>query len=194
MDISRILTKEEKIFIKEHGLSYSDFCDARGEIAKVYHDKAKALGCRYVINSCMYGHRLKTRSGHCIQCDPRRIVFQRRFSETGVVYIATCGDYCKVGMAENNINSKSESMYRRKITLNMDGGYANLENWDVVKSWNVKDAGRMEDEVHKLLERYKVEDVEYWYSGEWRVAKELFKCSVSIATKAVNKVLDKYII
>ena len=56
-DILSILTKEEKDFIEKYGISPSDIYDARGEIVKVYHDKAKALGCKFVVNSCMYGHR-----------------------------------------------------------------------------------------------------------------------------------------
>ena len=84
-----ILTEEEKAFIKEHGLSPSDFYDARGEHCKAYHDKAKAHGCRFVIyNYCQKGHRLKTRSGHCIMCRPANIAFQKRDSGKGIVYIA----------------------------------------------------------------------------------------------------------
>jgi hypothetical protein len=70
MDILSILTKEEKDFLKKYNLSPTDFYDARGESVTVYHDKAKAAGCQFVINSCQYGHRLKDRSGHCIVCKP----------------------------------------------------------------------------------------------------------------------------
>ena len=40
-DILKVLTNDEKEFIKHHGISPSDIYDARGEIVKVYHDKAK---------------------------------------------------------------------------------------------------------------------------------------------------------
>ena len=192
MSIKNILTKEEKEFVKHHGISLSEIYDARGKISKVYHDEAKALGCRYVINSCMYGHRLKTRSGHCIQCRPANIAFQKRYSEKGILYLAVAGDVCKVGITENNFNDAKDSIYRREITLNMDGGYGNLEGWKIIKYWEVINAGRIENEVHQLLVKYKMEDVKYWYSGEWRVADELFGCSSITALNAVNEIIDEY--
>ena len=80
-DILSILTKDEKEFIKHHGISPSDIYDARGEIVKVYHDKAKDQGCGFVIaNPCPYGHRLKDRSGHCIVCRPFGIAIRKRES------------------------------------------------------------------------------------------------------------------
>ena len=61
-DILKVLTNDEKEFIKHHGISPSDIYDARGEIVKVYHDKAKKQGCGFVLtNPCPYGHRLKDR-------------------------------------------------------------------------------------------------------------------------------------
>ena len=68
----------------------------------------------------------------------------------------------------------------------------NIAAWKIVKYWEVKNAGRIEDEVHQLLARYKEDDVDYWYSGEWRTAKELFKCSQRTAENAVKKVIDGY--
>jgi hypothetical protein len=192
MDIKRLLSKEEKQFIKQHGLALSEIYDARGLTSTVYHERAKELGCLWVINSCYKGHRLKTRSGHCIECDPKRIVYQRRYSESGILYIAIAGDHCKVGITENNYNDSNESIYHRSITLNMDDGYGNISGWKIVKYWEVKNAGRIENEVHQLLAEYKEDDVEYWYSGEWRTAKELFKCSQQTAETAVKKVIDDY--
>jgi hypothetical protein len=87
-DILSILTKDEKDFIEKYGISPSDIYDARGEIVKVYHDKAKALGCKFVVNSCMYGHRLKDRNGHCIVCHPKYITYQKRETNGGILYIA----------------------------------------------------------------------------------------------------------
>ncbi len=192
MDVKRILTKEEKEFIKQHGLALSEIYDARGKTVTEYHDEAKACGCLWVINSCRMGHRLKTRSGHCIQCDHKRIVFQRRYSETGVLYIAVAGEHCKVGMVENNFNDVNDAIYHRTATLNMDDGYGNISGWKIVRFWEVKNAGRIESEVHQLLAKYKEDDVLYWYSGELRTANELFKCSQRTAEKAVKEVIDEY--
>ena len=77
-DVLSILTKDEKEFISHHGIQPSDIYDGRGEIIRVYHDKAKERGCQFVIaNPCPNGHRLKDRSGHCIVCRPMGIAIRK---------------------------------------------------------------------------------------------------------------------
>lgn len=191
-NISNILTDEEKSFIKKHNLSPSDFYDARGEITKVYHDKAKALGCRFVINQCQHGHRLKTRSGHCIVCQPANIAFQNRHSSGGVVYVAVSGKYTKVGMIDNKRNSSMKLLAHREYQLNSEGGYAGRTGWTLIKSWKVeKDAGRIEHEAHRLLHKYHAEEY-YIYSGEIRDANEVFECSITTAIEAIKKAIELY--
>ena len=53
-----------------------------------------------------------------------------------------------------------------------------------------KNAGKVEREAHKLLEKYKVER-DYIYSGEVRNAKEIFECSIQTAIDAVKRAIDK---
>ena len=191
--ILSILTKDEKEFISHHGIEPSDIFDGRGEIIRVYHAKAKEKGCRYVIaNPCPYGHRLKDRHGHCLVCNPALISFTKRESDKGVVYIAYSGKYTKVGMIENNINSKNVALNKREYRLNSEGGYAGREGWQTVKSWQLeRNAGKVEREAHKLLEKYKVEKG-YIYSGELRNAKEIFECSIQTAIEAVKKAIELY--
>lgn len=184
--ILSILTDEEKVFIKEHGLSPSDFYDARGEHFRAYHDNAKARDCRFVIyNYCHNGHRLKTRSGHCIMCRPANISFQNRDSGKGIIYIAKNGRYCKVGMIENRRKSERDLLTHREYQLNSEDGYGGMMGWKILKSWSLeKSAGKVEREAHMLLEEYKVEKL-YWYSGELRTSNELFLCSSETAEEAV---------
>ncbi len=142
MNILSILTEDEKEFLKKHNLSPSDFYDARGETAKVYHDKAKMVGCHFVINNCQYGHRLKGRSGHCIVCNPARIAFQKRDSKGGVVYVAVSGKYCKVGVTDEKNKTKKESLDDREYRLNSEGGYAGRTGWRTIKAWIIEKNGR----------------------------------------------------
>lgn len=185
-DISSILTKEEKDFIKEHNLSPSDFYDARGEHYKAYHDNAKNHGCHFVIyNYCQNGHRLKTRSGSCIMCRPASIAFMKRDSNKGIVYIAKTDRYCKVGMIENKRKADRDLLNHREYQLNFEDGYGGMIGWIIVKSWILeKNAGKVEREAQKLLEDFKVEKM-YWYSGELRTTNELFRCSLKKAEEAV---------
>ena len=192
-DILSILTKEEKEFIKHHGIDPSDIYDARGKIIKVYHEEAKKYGCSYVItNPCPYGHRLKDRSGHCIQCRPLGIAIRKRESGKGVVYVAVNGKYTKVGMIENNINSIDEEINKREYRLNDEGGFGGRAGWKTIKSWQLeKNAGKVEREAQKLLKEYQIEE-NYIHSGERHDAKELFKCSIQEALNAVKKAMELY--
>ncbi len=192
-DILSILTKDEKEFINHHGISPTDIYDGRREMIKVYHDKAKALGCRFVIadpSSC--GHRLKDRTGHCIMCRSFSIAIRNRESGEGVVYVAVNGIYTKVGMIENNIKSVEEAIKRREYRLNDEGGYGGCDGWRTIKTWQLKkNAGIIEREAHNLLEKYKVEK-NYIHSGELHSTKELFECSIQTAIDAVKKAMALY--
>ena len=188
--ILNILTDEEKAFIKEYNLSTSDFYDARGETISVYHDKAKALGCHFVISQCQYGHRLKDRSGHCIICNTANISFQKRETKGGVVYVAVSGKYCKIGITEEKKKSKQESLNDREYRLNSEGGYASRDGWQIIKSWSIeKNVGKVEREAHRLLSQYHAEK-SYIYSGSRRIAQEIFECSIAEAINAVKQAIQ----
>lgn len=192
MDILSILTKEEKDFLKKYNLSPTDFYDARGESVTVYHDKAKAAGCQFVINSCQYGHRLKDRSGHCIVCKPAYMTYQRRESGGGIVYVAISGKYCKVGVTDEKNKTNKESLSDREYRLNSEGGYAGRTGWRTIKSWPLeRNVGKVEREAHRLLQQYKAIE-NYIYSGEKRKAQEIFECSIQTAIDAVKKSIELY--
>lgn len=191
MDILSILTEEEKAFLKKHNLSPSDFYDARGESRTVYHAKAKAAGCQFVINSCQYGHRLKDRSGHCIVCNPANISFQKRESGGGIVYVAISGKYCKVGVTDEKNKSNIESLNDREYRLNSEGGYASRTGWRTIKYWPLdRNVGKVERDAHNILQKYKAKEG-YVYSGEKRKAQEIFECSIQTAIDAVKKAIEQ---
>jgi len=190
-NINDILTAEEKAFIKTQGLDFSDFFDARGMGGpKKYHDLAKSKGCRFVIsNYCNEGHRLKTRSGHCIMCDTSDIAFQTRNSNDGTIYVAYSGALCKVGVIDSKY--KPSNIERREYQINSEGGYGGRTEWKMFKKWPVNhNLGKVEDEAHKLLAKYKVEDKTYKYSNEIRKADELYRCTLQDAVDAVRKALE----
>lgn len=192
-EILKVLTRDEKDYIKHHGINPADIYDARGETVKVYHDKAKNKGCGFVLtNPCPYGHRLKDRSGHCIVCRPFVIAIRKRETGAGVVYVAVCGKYTKVGMIENNIKDINKAIEKREYRLNDEGGYGGRSGWTTVKTWKIeKDAGKVEREAQDLLEKYRVEK-SYIHSGELHSTKELFVCSIQTALDAVKKAMERY--
>lgn len=189
-NILNILTDEEKDFIKKYEINPSDIYDARGEIVKVYHDKAKALGCKFVINSCIYGHRLKDRNGHCIVCHPKYITYQKRETNSGILYIAQYDQFCKVGIIESKRTTVEALIKHREYQLNSEDGYGGFVGWKIPKYWIVdKYIGKVEREAHNLLNDYKVDGL-YWHSAELTSTTELFKCSLEKAEEAVLMALE----
>jgi hypothetical protein len=189
-NILNILTDEEKDFIKKYEINPSDIYDARGEIVKVYHDKAKALGCKFVINSCIYGHRLKDRNGHCIVCHPKYITYQKREINSGILYIAQYDKFCKVGIIESKRTTVEALIKHREYQLNSEDGYGGFVGWKIPKYWIVdKYIGKVEREAHNLLNDYKVDGL-YWHSAELTSTTELFKCSLEKAEEAVLMALE----
>ena len=66
------MTTEEITFIKQQGLHEELFFDAKGQSINRIEEEMKSLGKVFAYNSIpcdQYGHTLRTRSGHCIQCD-----------------------------------------------------------------------------------------------------------------------------
>lgn len=187
-----IFNNDELAFMERHNLSSSDFFDGRGFSRKMQHDIAKSKGKKYIIGAeCKKaGHRLRTRNGHCIQCDPSKIKFQKRFMQGGALYVATCGNFCKVGIVENNKSDLNFSVKNREASLNAEGGYANKNTWKIVEFYEIKESvGRVEHEIHRALEKYHV-DTYYTHSGRKQLSKEVFKCSIGDALLAIKSVID----
>lgn len=194
LDVSHILTDEELLFLKEHQLNVSDFFDGRGLSRKEQHDEAKRFNRPYIIgaNCKARNHRLRTRNGHCVQCDPSRIKYIKRFTDSGAIYIAKCNSLYKVGLVENNKNNLQFSIKNRKGSLNGEGGYAGSKGWDMVQVFRIdKQVGRIEHEIHRKLAPYSSSSI-YIHSGQEQLAKETFECSYDNILSAITKVFKKY--
>lgn len=91
-----MLTKEEMRFMQSQGIAPDDVFDTKGRSPKAVKVEAKAAGKRLLLGApCQAaGHRLRTRAGHCVQCDPSKIAYQRRTEVPGDVdtdrYRRTC--------------------------------------------------------------------------------------------------------
>lgn len=85
-----MLTREEMLFLQSQGMSPGDVFDTKGRPPKAVKDEAKSAGKRLLLGApCQAkGHRLRTRAGHCVQCDPSKIAYQRRTEVPGDVYLA----------------------------------------------------------------------------------------------------------
>ena len=152
------------------GLGRSDCRSAMKEL-----DKEVAIG----VTPCgRRGHTLRTRSGHCLQCNPAAIAFQRRHSQYGYVYVV--GSFrkkiIKIGSCSNPEN--------RSSSLN-EHGYGGASDWTLLYYAKVTAAGDVEYRAHNLLALYAAPTA-YLRNRIAVDCLETFFCGASMAIEAIK--------
>jgi hypothetical protein len=181
------LTYDELKFCELHNVDPNSVLDASGMSQKVYRaimsENGWVLAAK--VTPCNRGaHRLRTGGGHCAVCDPKKIRYRSRYSETGFVYLASPisrPDIVKIGLS-NDIN-------KRKSSLNSDV-YAGFTDWKIKNSFKVNNVGAIEHEIQKKLSRYKYSTT-YYTKGKLQTAQELFLCSHTLALKAIDEIIGE---
>lgn len=179
------LTKEQLKFLKKHNVDLEYVFDAEGMSKKDYHAIMKQLN-KYVafnVSACSNGgHTLKTRNGHCVQCNPAYLEFQRRHDYKGIAYIAESkkNGIIKVGFTKD-IKIRSESLNR---TL-----YAGYSDWQLKYCVESIRAGEIENLTKSFLKDYSSKK-DYNHDGHIQQSYETFKCSLRTAKNALEKALN----
>lgn len=177
-----ILTNGELMFLASQRLSPEDVFDARGMSQDVWKQRAKETGKTLALgNGCRNGgHRLKTRGGHCVQCDPKKLAYQKRFSAEQYVYIAgsLTARLVKIGTCEH-CGQRIDQIRREK--------YGSAADWELLYRVTVRNAGEIEHAARARLSRYIVVRP-YWKDGSRQDATELLRCSFSQALEALEEV------
>src|SRR5262249_19072026 len=125
------------------------------------------------------GHRLRTRAGHCFQCDPKKLAFLIRHNAAGYVYIAGSldGRLIKLGV--------SKDLPQRETRLRGEP-HARFSDWRLLFSIRVPEMGRVEDRIALRLAHKRLPTM-YFKDGNAQMATEVFKCSFSDALKAITE-------
>jgi hypothetical protein len=171
------LTKEQKSFLFTQKIPFSEVFDATGFSKAEYQDRMREQNKLFAfgVTPCKkFGHALRSRAGHCIECDTSRIAYQRRHHIKGIVYIAGTHSkgLLKIGCT-NDIGDRLQD-------LNM-GGYGKAQDWEILLSAHgVQDAGLIESKAHFNLRDYNVFGT-YIKQGKENECYELFKCSYKMA-------------
>jgi hypothetical protein len=177
------LSDEERAFLTMCDVPLSRVLDATGLSRSEYQEQMRALGLwvAHGVSRCYAGHSMRTRSGHCLQCNSSRISYLRRFDESGRVYVAhsVTGKLVKIGSARD--------AYERVYSLSTHG-YGGCWDWTCVEQFTCRAAGRVEHLAQKKLRRYARGGVHH-VAGQQRACYELFSCSPSTATRAIERVL-----
>ena len=181
-----VLSEEELIFLLIQGYSSGDVYDARSMQISIAGPECKRLGLKFLLRrpSRKCGHRLKTRKGHCIQCNPAYIEFQERHSRAGWIYIAYSNKtkLFKIGFTDD-ISS-------REKTLNAEI-YGGISDWYLYRHAQVSEGGKIERRLHQLLKAFLFEK-NTTKSGKVIASREIFLCESESIEDAIYIVETEY--
>ena len=175
------LSKDQITFLTKHNISLGVVFNAKGLKRKVWQSQMKSLDMRfaYGVTPCRrMGHTLRSRSGHCIQCDTSDIAFMNRHYEEGYVYVSSSlkKNFLKIGCTSN--------IQKRESSMNYNL-YAGTNDWENVFSVKSKNAGKLEFDTHKQLSQFYF-PVDYHRNGVIVTCREIFKCEKNLAIEIIK--------
>lgn len=178
-----MLTKDELEFLRTQGLSPADVYDGRGQSSAAWKAGVRSAGKTVVLGSpcSSKGHRLRTRSGHCAQCDTAKLSYQKRHNTEGYIYIAgsKAAKLLKVGTCVD-IEQR-----RRNLRNQVYGG---ISDWEMLFTAKVDAGGKVEGDALAHLSKFKVVRM-YEKDGKKQEAAEMLKTSFSVALSVVQETL-----
>jgi hypothetical protein len=182
--MAEILTDVEEQFLARHSLGPEDVFDARRMPSWLWKKRIREENKTIALGTACGsgGHRLRTRAGHCVQCDPKKLAFQARHHAEQYVYIAgsQSAQLIKIGTC------KDVAQRERQIRAE---GYGGEHDWKVIFSIKVRSAGEVEHRARSILSRY-VALRPYWKDGVEQLGIELIQCSFSHAKEALMSVAE----
>ena len=175
-----MLTKEEMAFLQSQGLDRKDVYDGRDQPAAERKAAAKAAGCRLILGApCgVAAHRLRTRAGHCAQCDPKKLAYEKRYHSEGFVYIAgsKSARFFKIGTATE--------IAQRQRNLN-NHRYGGFSDWKILFHARVTNGGESEQMALRALADHRV-TLPYLKDGKDQDAQEVVKVRFAHALDALS--------
>ncbi|WP_027582906.1 GIY-YIG nuclease family protein [Bradyrhizobium sp. Ai1a-2] len=178
------LTKEELAFLASQGLGAADVFDARYYSQATWFRLIKEAGKTVALGSpCRKGrHRLRSRKGHCVQCDTKVLAFAGRYDLKQYLYIAGSlrARLIKIGVC------RDLGQRIRQICAERHG---DARDWEVIYAVKIERAGEIEERVLARLGRYAI-DSQYWKNGFLQQSTELRRCSISLALKAMSAEIE----
>lgn len=174
------LTDEQRRFLLHHRVPLSAVFDATGLSPRCYRAAMKAADALVAIGvaRCRASeHAMRTRAGHCVQCNPAGLGFLRRHTAPGSVYVAYSEreQIAKVGSSQYP-NVRIEELNRK--------AYGGASDWYLYKSFATAEAGRTEALAQWRLRDHWVRRTYFW-AGQFRECYELFECAAHVANEAV---------
>jgi hypothetical protein len=180
------LSDNQLEWLRSQHIPLSSMFDATG-MTKTERElamKADGKSFCYGVAPCQAGrHTIKTRAGHCPQCDHARVAYMLRHDAQANVYIAgSCeGRFIKIGCS-GDISDR-----RKKLNEYQYGGQ---RDWQILAVAACNASGMVESQAHAKLARFNVPG-EYVRAGKRQRCYELLRCDFSDAKAAVTSFLAK---
>ncbi len=171
------LSDIERIFLIRMGLTKASVYDGSGMRRSDAQAAAKKVGAILISGASpckAEGHRLRTRKGHCAQCNIIAVDKLKRYYSSGYVYIAFSGELnsCKVG---------STTDLKERLKRLRGSSYGGVADWVIYNAINVDSAALIEGQLHLKLDGFKASG-EYYFDGQdFRYPRELYNISPSEA-------------
>lgn len=177
------LTNEQQEFLSANELDIRLLFDAKWMWPKDYRKMMKILEKRVAINvsPCKAEwHSMRTRSWHCLQCNPSSLVYELRYAKDYYIYVAASkeNDLLKIWLTKDPGDRESH--------LNKDT-YGGIDDWKIIyyaffpKWWDI------ENKIHQELSIYRYQK-EYNYYGKNIKCYEIFSCGFAKVKDVLNKI------
>lgn len=170
------LTAHELQFLYTQRIDESAVMDCSWMRSHAYKLEMKQEGYLWCIapKPCYVGHRLRSRAGHCIQCNTARIAFVKRHYDTAYIYIA--------GSLSSRVVKVGNAIWpERRVDALNSRRYGGITDWVLLYHAKYDAAGKIEFVAHGRLFGYR-----------WDM-KEIFRCSYEMARKAVMDATQGYL-
>jgi len=178
------LSKNQIEFLARNNITFGEVFDATGLRKNEYRKVMKILDKNFAfgVAPCRkYGHTLRTRAGHCIQCDTSKIAYQRRWMDELFIYVAESKtiNMIKIGVC-SEINGRERNLRGQN--------YGGTSDWKIIHAKLTKNGGKVEARVHILLKEYF--EPTYHIKNQKRIeCMETFSCSAQIGINAISEIL-----
>lgn len=176
------LSQDQIAFLQYHRIPASLVFDASGMRASRYKARMKEEGKAFAfgVTPCgAAGHELRTRAGHCVQCDTSKIAYMMRHDNSGQVYVAgsLAGSLIKVGT--------TQAYFERQASLR-NSAYAGYADWKILAYVECRRAGQCEGEVQAALADWRAKG-NYYKGGFYQECYELFRCCAEVAIAELER-------
>jgi len=179
------LSDDEIIFLEKHGVNIDELINAKS-LGALYKRILREGNAYLAINTSpckKYGHKIRNRHGHCVQCNTAYFSHRKRKNVQGYLYMAysKIKKIYKVGACEE-IANREKSLNKQK--------YGCADDWEILFNVRLDACYTVENLIHNELIENRISG--FRLSGSYEDARELYSFNdIDEATEVILEILSK---